>query len=77
MEGSKKRVTFGSVKVRYLIVWKFAYAEARKGIWQMVALDSERFRIQIQNAENILRPVLEHKIILSVPRNLSVPVFCK
>ena len=58
-----KNVCFGGVTVHTLYVWDYAYRQARKGPWQMHATDSARFERRIQNVEEMLKSVLEKKLI--------------
>lgn len=56
---SKKRVHFGNVKVHRLIKWSFAYQSARKGEWEQIARDRERFSQRILSVQPILSQVLD------------------
>lgn len=62
----KKRVCFKPdhelVVVHPMIVWSFAYRQARKGTWEVDALDRLRFQRRIEEADKILTPVLLAKI---------------
>lgn len=62
----KKRVCFkpdNELTVTHpLIVWSFAYKQARKGSWEMEALDRLRFQKRIRELDEILTPVLLAKI---------------
>ncbi|KAK5648769.1 hypothetical protein RI129_003661 [Pyrocoelia pectoralis] len=46
-------------KVYVMVVWSFAYTEARKGPWQTMALDRYRFHRRIEQLNRILSPVLQ------------------
>ncbi|KAK5648087.1 hypothetical protein RI129_002979 [Pyrocoelia pectoralis] len=46
-------------KVHVMVVWCFAYTEARKGPWQTMALDRYRFHRRIEQLNRILSPVLQ------------------
>ena len=59
----KKHVRFGPVTIHPMIVWRYAYHEARKGPWERYALDRYRFHHRIQEIEKVLTPVLLHKML--------------
>ena len=42
-----------------MITWSHAYHIARKGIWEQVRRDDERFRHRIQSSASILNPILD------------------
>lgn len=48
--------------VHPMIVWSFAYKQARKGTWEVDALDRLRFQKRIEEVNKILTPVLLAKI---------------
>lgn len=48
--------------VHPMIVWSFAYRQARKGTWEVDALDRLRFQKRIEEVDEILTPVLLAKI---------------
>lgn len=63
---SQKKVCF--VKNEDLVVvhqmrhWDFAYREARKGTWELAAVDRCRFWRRIKDLESILSPCLKRKL---------------
>lgn len=53
------QVTFNlSPIVHEIRAWKFAYSEARKGKWEQMGRDRERFEKRINELSHILTPVL-------------------
>ena len=62
----KKKVRFKPdhelAVVQPMIVWSFAYRQARKGTWEVDALDRIRFQKRIEEVDKILTPVLLAKI---------------
>jgi len=62
----KKKVCFKPdyelAVVHPMIVWNFAYRQARKGTWEVDALDRLRFQKRIEEVDKILSPVLLAKI---------------
>uniref|UniRef100_A0A4P6D8M8 Protein phosphatase 1 regulatory subunit 15a n=1 Tax=Rhodnius prolixus TaxID=13249 RepID=A0A4P6D8M8_RHOPR len=62
---SPKKVSFANgknlVQIRKMVVWDFALRAARKGPWEMIALDRSRFKTKIQQLSNIISPILEQK----------------
>ena len=58
----KKKVSFGDVTVYHMYVWTFAYKQARRGQWHIIAIDNERFINRIQKVEQVLYPILEKKL---------------
>lgn len=65
----KKHVTFNlDLNIIYnMIKWNYAYREARKGCWEQMARNRERFKRRIVNTEIILYPVLIKHTIRSIP----------
>ena len=65
-QDKKKKVSFKPdyelTVVHPMIVWSFAYRQARKGTWEVDALDRLRFQKRIKEVDNILTPVLLAKI---------------
>ena len=65
---SRKKVCF--VKDEDLVVvyqmrhWDFAYREARKGTWELAAVDRCRFWRRIKDLESLLSPCLKRKLEL-------------
>lgn len=58
----KKKVSFAieKPKINYLIVWSFAYRQARNGNqWKMCALDRERFKRRIDKVADVISRILE------------------
>lgn len=45
-------------RVHEIRAWKFAYREARKGKWEQVGRDRERFEKKINELGSIIAPVL-------------------
>lgn len=62
----KKKVCFKPdhelAVVHPMIVWSFAYRQARKGTWEVDALDRLRFQRRVEEVDKILTPVLLAKI---------------
>jgi len=62
----KKKVCFKPdhelAVVHPMIVWSFAYRQARKGTWEVDALDRLRFERRVEEVDKILTPVLLAKI---------------
>ncbi len=63
---SQKKVCFQKdedlVEVHQMIHWDFAYREARKGNWEVAAVDRCRFWRRIKELELILSPCLRRKL---------------
>ena len=57
-----KKVSFGSVQTQHMIMWSFAYKESRKDVWGRAALDRWRFQRRIEETEQLVKHVLQHKI---------------
>jgi len=54
-----KEVTFDPrPKVCNQYVWRFAYQQARKSVWEQYARDRDRFTRRIIESEHIINPVL-------------------
>ena len=59
-----KKVTFSEhVQVNHMVVWKFAYRNARISPWNVAAVDRARFERRIKAVENVINPVLKAKLI--------------
>lgn len=62
----KKKVRFKPdhelAVVHPMIVWSFAYRQARKGTWEVDGLDRLRFQKRIKEVDKILTPILLAKI---------------
>ena len=59
-----KKVTFSEhVQVKHMVVWKFAYRNARISPWIVAAADRARFERRIKTVESVLNPVLKAKLI--------------
>lgn len=41
-----------------MIVWRYAYQQARKGIWQQEAVDRDRFKRRIEEVHKVLVDIL-------------------
>lgn len=53
------QVTFNLCPVVHEIrAWKFAYSEARKGKWEQMGRDRERFEKRCNDVHRILAPIL-------------------
>lgn len=48
-------------QIREIRAWKFAYREARKGKWEQIGRDRERFEKKIAELGRHILPVLEPK----------------
>ncbi|GAB0092816.1 hypothetical protein DMENIID0001_078520 [Sergentomyia squamirostris] len=46
-------------EVHVICAWNFAYRQARKGTWDQVARDRDRFEKRILSLEHVLKPVLQ------------------
>ena len=46
-------------KIYNMVVWRYAYEQARKGHWQAVALDRCRFARRVVEANKVLGHVLD------------------
>ncbi|XP_055312283.1 uncharacterized protein LOC129574368 [Sitodiplosis mosellana] len=60
----EKKVTFNLCpKVHEIRAWKFAYSQARKGKWEQLGRDRERFEKRINGLSRVLSPILasEHR----------------
>ncbi|KAK5646712.1 hypothetical protein RI129_005176 [Pyrocoelia pectoralis] len=68
-----KKVTFDESqnRVYIMVVWPFAYEEARKGPWETIALDRYRFSRKIEEFNRLLSPVLQEKHRAKIYRNIS------
>lgn len=64
-EEMKKKVHFKPddqlATIHHLIVWNFAYRQARKGTWRADALDRLRFQRKVVELDKILTPILMAK----------------
>lgn len=59
----RRNVTFKEeVQVHLMIVWTFAYQDARKGTWEQHARDRERFKLKIFKYSPIISYALEQKV---------------
>lgn len=62
----KKKVCFKPdnelAEVHPMVVWSFAYRQARKGTWEADALDRLRFKKRIEELDKILTPILLAKM---------------
>eukprot|EP00118_Oscarella_pearsei_P028123 m.311516 g.311516 ORF g.311516 m.311516 type:complete len:257 (+) comp75231_c0_seq1:208-978(+) len=45
-------------QVHCIVAWKYAYRAARKGPWEIIAAERDRFRKRIRDLEMVLSPVL-------------------
>lgn len=45
--------------VHEIRAWKFAYSQARKGKWEQMGRDRERFEKRINSLSSILTPILD------------------
>uniref|UniRef100_A0A1B6MLH5 Uncharacterized protein n=1 Tax=Graphocephala atropunctata TaxID=36148 RepID=A0A1B6MLH5_9HEMI len=58
-----KKVRFAKGKeltqIHRMVTWDFAYRSARKGPWETLALDSQRFKSRVAGTEEILAPILD------------------
>lgn len=57
-------------KMYYLRTWNYAYGQARKGLWELEAIDRMRFQRRIDNVHTVLRNVLtaEHRLQVYMQR---------
>ncbi|XP_011194576.1 uncharacterized protein LOC105219925 [Zeugodacus cucurbitae] len=59
-----KRVRFNlNPEVHMMYAWSYAYKSARKGHWESLARDRDRFRKRIENTSKYINPILtpEHR----------------
>lgn len=62
MQSAKKSVTFNlPPKIHDLYVWGYAYREARRGKWEQMARDSDRFHRKIMVLKDIISPILTYE----------------
>lgn len=47
--------------VHIMVKWNYAYRAARKGPWEEMARDNERFKGRINSIEAVLNPILTSK----------------
>ncbi|XP_039955580.1 uncharacterized protein LOC120771577 [Bactrocera tryoni] len=61
---SSKRVRFNlNPEIHVMYAWSYAYRSARKGHWESLARDRDRFRKRIENTSKYINPILtpEHR----------------
>jgi len=60
--------------IHHMMVWSYAYKQARKGEWEMYARDRARFRRRIDEAHKSLSPILDstHRHHIYLQRFASV-----
>lgn len=46
-------------KIYNMIVWRYAYEQARRGHWQTVAVDRSRFERRIAETNKVLEDILK------------------
>jgi hypothetical protein len=46
-------------KIHNMIVWRYAYEQARRGQWQSVAVDRQRFEKRIGEVYKVLEDILK------------------
>ncbi|XP_050464494.1 uncharacterized protein LOC126858308 [Cataglyphis hispanica] len=57
-----KKVSFASTPIVHIMVtWNYAYRAARKGQWEEMARDNERFKGRINSIAAVLNPILTSK----------------
>ena len=55
-----KKISFNNnIQIRYMRVWDFAYRNARKSSWEIIARDRQRFATRITRIGRILEPILQ------------------
>lgn len=47
--------------IHIMVTWNYAYRAARKGQWEEMARDSERFKGRINSIAAVLNPILTSK----------------
>lgn len=52
------------VRIHVMHAWDYAYRAARRGRWEEIARDRERFRLRIEKLGKIIEPVLVKKCAL-------------
>lgn len=59
-------------KVYNMVAWRYAYEAARKGTWQIAALDRSRFKRRIVETATVLEEVLNvnHRTLIYIERFL-------
>lgn len=45
-------------KLHNMVTWRYAYEQARRGHWQIAALDRSRFERRISEANKVLADIL-------------------
>jgi len=71
-----RRVTFNSSppKIHIMVVWDFAYRQARKSDWMIRSIDRYRFQRKIKNEfQIILEPILDLQHRLKVANKIALP----
>lgn len=59
IEASASKVRFNlTPKVHIMVQWDYAYRAARRGPWEEMARDRERFKGRINSIDRVLRPIL-------------------
>lgn len=59
MGGRKIKFDMTNIKIHNMIVWRYAYEQARKGHWQTVAVDRSRFERRIAETTKVLEDILK------------------
>lgn len=69
-----KKVWFDDSKNKtyYLRKWNYAYGQARKGLWELEAIDRMRFQRRIDSVHAVLQNILnaEHRMQVYMQRFL-------
>lgn len=62
---SKKVVRFDECpRVLVMHTWSWASREARRGQWEQIARDTQRFKMRIERQKDVIEPVLVKKLQL-------------
>lgn len=57
--GREVKFDMSKNKIHNLVVWRYAYEQARRGHWQTVAVDRSRFERRIVETNKVLENILK------------------
>lgn len=71
--GRKIRFDMTKNKIHNMVVWSYAYEQARRGHWQIVAVDRSRFDRRIAETSKVLEDILmsDHRLRIYKERFLD------
>lgn len=55
---AKVKFDIAKNKIHNMVVWRYAYEQARKGGWQIIAIDRSRFERRIVETHKVLIDIL-------------------